>query len=165
MRYLALFVVLLSLQSCIYGEDDEVTYESAYEPITQTRELFENGIEVQSSRPISSAGKIYVKDQYILINESEDGFHLYNNLNPESPEVSSYLKVEGATDLAIRGNTIFVHHLVDLVSINYDFQNNTILSMNRSRNVFPKLTSPDGFRADFFNVEEDQIIVGYQLKN
>jgi len=165
MKYLALFVVLLSLQSCIYGEDDEVTYESAYEPITQTREVFENNIEVEAARPIGEDGKIYVKDQYILINENQEGFHLYNNLNPESPEAIAYLKVQGATDLAIRGNTIFVHHLVDLVSITYNFRDNTILNMNRSRNVFPKLSSPDGFRADFFNVEENQIIVGYQLKN
>jgi len=169
-KYLLLFTVVISLQSCIYwGNDDEIddvsVYESQYKPITQPRATFENSINMQESRPISDAGKIYIKDQYILINENEEGFHLYNNINPEQPEPMAYIKVQGATDLAIRGNTIFVHHLVDLVALEYNFNTHTIESINRSPNVFPRLSSPDGFSADFFDVSENEIIIGYELKN
>jgi len=81
MKYFTLILIAFCLQSCIYGRDDEVVYESAYE-ITQSREIFENNIEVEEVRPISNAGKIYVKDQYILINENQAGFHLFHNFNP-----------------------------------------------------------------------------------
>ncbi|MGO2358455.1 hypothetical protein [Mesonia sp.] len=166
-KYLLFSLVIISLQSCFNwgGDDDIYVYESQYEPITQARAAFEEEIDLQSTRPISNAGKVYVKEQYILINESEEGFHLYNNINPETPEAIAYLKVPGATDLAIRGNIIFVHHLVDLVAIDFNFYTQTIQGMTRSSNVFPRLNSPDGFRADFFNVPADHVIIGYQLKN
>lgn len=167
-KYLLFVSAVLSLQACVHwGGDDDVAYvyESQYEPITQTRVAFEEEIELQTLRPISQAGKVYVKEQYILINESKEGFHIYNNINPETPEAIAYLKVPGATDLAIRGNTIFVHHFVDLVAIDFNFYTQTIQGMTRSANVFPKLNSPDGFSAEFFDVPEDEIIIGYQLKN
>lgn len=90
---------------------------------------------------------------------------MYDNTNAESPEPIAYLKVKDATDLAIRGNTIYVHHLVDLVAIEYNFYTNSIENVNRSTNVFPPLNSPDGFQAEYFNVPENEVITGYQLKN
>ncbi|MDT0293278.1 hypothetical protein ACFQ3R_08560 [Mesonia ostreae] len=168
LKYLLFFSAVLSLQACVHwGEDDDVAYiyESQYEPITQTRGAFEEEIELQTLRPISQAGKVYVKEQYILINESEEGFHIYNNSNPETPEAIAYLKVPGATDLAIRGNTIFVHHFVDLVAIDFNIYTQSIQGISRSSNVFPRLNSPDGFRADYFDVPADHVIIGYQLKN
>jgi len=163
-------IITICFSSCIYwNNDDDIpdisSHESLYKPITQSRSFFEKDIELQTSRPVSDAGKIYVKDEYILINENEEGFHLYDNTNSESPEPIAYLKVRGATDLAIRGNTVYVHHLVDLVAIEYNFYTNSIENVNRSPNVFPRLNSPDGFSAAYFNVPENEIIVGYQLKN
>ena len=169
LKFLLFFIIIICFSSCIYWDNDDdipdiSSYESQYEPITQSRPFFENDIALQASRPISDAGKIYVKDEYILINENEEGFHLYDNTNAESPEPIAYLKVRGATDLAIRGNTMYVHHLVDLVTIEYNFYTNSIENVNRSLNVFPPLNSPDGFPATYFNVPENEIIVGYQLK-
>lgn len=164
-KQLFLLISLISLQSCIHWEDDDVVYESNYNPIVQTREVFENSIELQSARPVSNAGKIYVKDQFLFINEKEEGFHIYNNQDPENPEAVSFLKVPGATDLAIRGNTIFVHHYVDLLSIELNLITNEILTMTRTPDVFPQLNSPDGFEAAYFDVSADKIIVGYEPKN
>jgi len=166
-KILLFSIIAFCFSSCIYwnNDDDIPSQESQYEPITQTRSFFENDIELQTSRPISDAGKIYIKDEYILINENEEGFHLYDNTNAESPEPIAYLKVKGATDLAIRGNTMYIHHLVDLVAIEYNFYTNSIENINRSPNVFPRLISPDGFQAEYFNVPENEVITGYQLKN
>ncbi|WP_041579979.1 hypothetical protein [Zunongwangia profunda] len=166
MKYLLLFICTISLQSCIYwGSDDEMMHGSRYTPITQTRQTFESTIERKSARPVSNAGKIYVKDQFLFINEKEEGFHIYNNQDPENPEAISFLKVPGATDLAIRGNTIFVHHYVDLLSIELNLNTNEILTMTRIPDVFPQLNSPDGYEAAYFDIPADQIIVGYQPKN
>ncbi|WP_417886824.1 hypothetical protein [Zunongwangia sp.] len=166
MKYLLLFICLITLQSCIYwGSDDEIVVGSGYTPITVSREIFESTIELQQNRPVSNAGKIYVKDQFLFINEKEEGFHIYNNQDPENPEAVSFLKVPGATDLAIRGNTIFVHHYVDLLSIELNLITNEILTMTRTPDVFPQLNSPDGFEAAYFDVSADKIIVGYEPKN
>jgi len=166
-KYLLFSLIIISLQSCFnWGEEDDIyVYESQYEPITQERAAFEEEIELQPNRPISNAGKVYVKEQYILINETEEGFHIYNNINPETPEAIAYLKVPGATDLAVRGNTIYVHHFVDMVAINFNFYSQTIEGITRSPNVFPRLNSPDGFMAAYFDVPEDEVIIGYQFKN
>ena len=166
MKYVLLFICAISLQSCIYwGSEDELVHGSSYIPITQTRQTFESTIELQSARPVSAAGKIYVKDNFLFINENKEGFHIYKNIDPENPEGISFLKVPGATDLAVRGNTIFVHHYVDLLSIEFNLNTNEILNVNRIPNVFPQLHSPDGYEATYFDIPADQIIVGYEPKN
>ncbi|MBW2961437.1 hypothetical protein [Mesonia aestuariivivens] len=115
---LLLFSCAICLQSCIrWNDDDEIIAESNYEAITQSRDIFENSITLESSKPINTAGKIYVKDNYIFINEVKEGFHVFNNINPEEPEAISFISVPSATDLAIRDNIIYVHHFVDLVAI------------------------------------------------
>ena len=166
MKYLLLFICLITLQSCIYwGSDDEIVVGSGYTPITVSREIFESTIELQQNRPVINAGKIYVKDDFLFINEDKEGFHIYNNEDPQTPESISFLKVPGSTDLAVRGNVLFVHHFIDLLSIEYNFNTNEIINITRIPDVFPQLNSPDGYEAAFFDIPEDKIIIGYEPKN
>lgn len=167
-RTLLLLLISFLLGSCWYtpvSDDNAVgeTFESAYEPLSMKRETFETTITVGSARDIANAGKIYVNGDIVFINEMEKGFHVLDNTNPEEPKNIAFIEIPLATDLAIRNNTIYVHHAVDLVSMR--FNQDEVEILHRERNVFPPLNSPDGFPAQNFDLEEDQIIIGYQLKN
>lgn len=155
------------MQSCWYRNDDERwttdPAESAFEPITIDRETFESTITVSGPRDIEEAGKIYVNGDMVYINEVQKGFHVLDNRDPENPKNISFIEIPLATDLAIRNNTIYVHHAVDLVAMHYSM--GAIEIVHRERNVFPPLNSPDGFMAQDFDVAQDKIIIGYQSRN
>lgn len=165
------FLFILScilFQSCWYvGHNDDQVFvdpiESAFIPVTIDRETFESTISVGAPRQIENAGKIYVNGDMVFVNEINKGFHVLDNHDPKAPKNMAFIEIPLATDLAIRNNTIYVHHAVDLVAMRFD--TNAVEILHRERNVFPRLNSPDGFHAGDFDVAEDQIIVGYQSIN
>ena len=165
-KVLLLILLAIFMQSCwpTSGNDDEpAAMESRYQPISLQRESFEKTINVEPSKPIVNAGKIYIKDDFIYINEKDTGFHVLDNSDPTNPKPLAFIEVPLATDLAIRNNTIYVHHSVDLVAFSYSADELEIF--HRERDVFPRPFSPDGFPADYFGVPEGEIIIGYELKD
>lgn len=166
-KIILFFLISIVFQSCWYHRDDEPInvdpVESSYKPVTVDRETFESTIAVGAPRNIEEAGKIYVNGDMVFINELNKGFHVLDNRDPENPVNISFIEIPLATDLAIRNNTIYVHHAVDLVAMRYNTTSIEIL--HREKNVFPPLNSPDGFLAEDFDLEENQIIIGYQSIN
>lgn len=166
-KILFLFITALTLQSCWYhGDDNQLEVdpmESSFKPVTMNREIFESTIAVNAPRNIEDAGKIYVNGDMVFINERNKGFHVLDNRDPENPVNISFIEIPLATDLAIRNNTIYVHHAVDLVAMKYN--TSSVEIMHRERNVFPRLNSPDGFLAEDFDLDEDEIIIGYESLN
>ncbi|MCB7480876.1 hypothetical protein [Christiangramia sediminis] len=166
-KFLLLLSIGLVFQSCWYHPDDEPMnvdpIESSFKPVTVDRETFESTIAIGAPRDIEEAGKIYVNGDMVFINELNKGFHVLDNRDPKNPKNISFIEIPLATDLAIRNNTIYVHHAVDLVAMRYNTTSIEIL--HRERNVFPRLNSPDGFPAEDFDLNENQIIIGYQSLN
>ncbi len=166
-KLLLCFSLLLFLQSCWYTNDDDdyPGMRSGYEPITQSRNDFEKSISILGERPVINSGKIYVKDDLIYLNELGEGFHIIDNSDPTQPNPVAFLKIPLATDLAIRNNILYVHHAVDLVAFSYSLNSNTLNIVHRERNVFPELRSPEGLEPSFYNVPENEIVIGYQQLN
>ncbi|MCM4161097.1 hypothetical protein FHG64_08330 [Antarcticibacterium flavum] len=162
---LLLLLFLMLLQSCWRNLQDDVGFveESRYQPITQQRSSFEATMTIMGDRPVLNSGKIYVKDDLIYLNEKSEGFHIIDNSDPENPVPRAFLNIPLATDLAIRNNIVYVHHAVDLVAFTYNA--NSLKIVHRERNVFPELRSPDGYDASFFDVPEDEVVIGYELVN
>ena len=94
-----------------------------------------------------------------------EGFHIIDNSDPEDPKPLAFLRIPLATDLAIRNNTIYVHHAVDLVAFNYSAVNNSLNILHRERNVFPALRSPEGWEADYYQIPQGHIVIGYEEVN
>ena len=151
----------LMLQSCFYNyhdDDDYVSpYYSQYEPVILSREQLQNSIKMTTPKSMTKAGKIYVKDNYIFITDENKGFHIYDNSNPNAPQLTGFLEVPGATDMAIKNNTIYINQAVDLVAITVN--NNTVNVNKRIPNTFPQKLSPDGWG---YNYGENEIIVDWK---
>jgi hypothetical protein len=161
MKYLKLLVAIplaLLLQGC-WGSvgGDDMPSQSAYRAVTMPRSVLESSISLTTAKPVVNAGKIYIKDNLMFVTEVNEGFHIYDYSDPATPRQKAYLEVPGATDVAIRGNNLYINQAVDLVTLNY--ANDRITLSGRTRNIFPQKTSPDGRWVDM--TENNSIIVNY----
>ncbi len=166
----SLFVLLfcVTFQSCCpflvdCEGDDFIDTASSYEPVFLNRAEFEKSVLVKNSLAIGTSGKIYVKDNLLFINELNQGFHVYDNADPENPKAIKFLEAPGSTDLAIRGKMIYINQATDLIAVEYNSGTNTASLTKRIPNTFPQLRSPDGF--DAYDVPENSVIVDWKLKN
>lgn len=160
-------MVICTFQSCWFNSDDDDVSSplplSAYTPVILKRAVLESSITFEASKPIVNSGKIYVKSPFLFVNERNEGFHVFNNSNPENPINIGFLKVAGSSDLAIKDDIIYVNNAVDLIAIEPNFSNSSIVITKRVVNTFPEMFSPDGF--NYYNLEEDDIIVNWILTN
>ncbi len=150
--------------SCELPDDDgggDPERYSSYKAVTLSRTDFENSTALINSQPVEKSGKIYVKDNYLIVNEPNKGFHIYDNTNPENPIKIKFLKVLGSTNLSIKGNTIYTNNAIDLITIAIKEDFNSINVTKRVRDVFPELTSPDGY----YNNSSSDIVVDWTLKD
>lgn len=162
MKKLLILVLAIGCTSCWYTRVDEPEYlQSAYEPVILSRTDFENSTELMASQPNIKAGKIYVKDAYLIINEPNKGFHIYNNSDPKAPLKIGFLKLLGSSDISIRGNMLYANNGVDLIAVKIDLDANKIDVTKRVKNVFPEKISPDGF---FNYTSGDEVVVDWVLK-
>lgn len=98
----------------------------------------------------------------MFVNDINKGFHVYNYTNPTSPVKLGFIKILGATDLAIRDNTIYINQAVDLVTLNYNSANNSAQVLHRNKNVFPQKVSPLGNYA--YESNENNIVIDWIKK-
>lgn len=159
--------LFLIFQSCCapFGDcgDDFVEPLSQYEPVYLDRTEFENSVGLQNSISIGISGKIYVKDQFLFINERNKGFHIYDNSDPENPKALNFLEAPGSTDMAIRDNMIYINQATDLIAVQYNAADNTTTLTKRISNTFPPLRSPDGLEA--YDIPENSVVIDWKLKN
>lgn len=151
--------LLFSLGACCYPCAD---YESDYTAITMTREELKTSIVMSDTREVSQVGKIYIKDDFIFVNEVNKGFHIYDNSTPSAPLKVKFLEIPGATDVAIRGTNMYINQATDLVTLQFNIVDYTVNETGREIKVFtPKDRDPEG---DYHVSEEGKIIVDYEKK-
>lgn len=166
LAFLALAIILQGCWPINDGEDDVIIEpfpESFYTPVTMPREAFEASTTFEAPKSIINSGKIYVKDNFLFINEKNEGFHVFNNSNPENPINIGFIKVLGSSDLAVKGDILYVNNATDLVAIQPNFETQTVSITKRITNTFPQLFSPDGFQ--YYNLGEDEIIINWVLND
>ncbi len=119
-------------------------YYNQYKPVFMNRADLEAGVRFAGPRPLEQSGKIYVKDDYLFINEKYKGIHIYDNVNPEEPENIGFLQIDGCIDMAIKGNILYADNAVDLIAIKFNSDYTGISVTERIKNVFPEIMDPDG---------------------
>lgn len=130
----------------------KVTY-TKYEPVYRTYAEIRQPIVPQPAREIRKTGKIFIKDNYLLVNEPHAGVHLIDIQNPSSPQNIAFIPVEGNMDIAMRNNTLFADNYTDLVAVDLtNLSNPRIIA--RTEDVFPVLGSDNnGMIVDYVERE------------
>lgn len=167
-KFVYVLLFCIAFQSCCLtpfdcNDDGFVEPASSYEPVFLSRTDFEKSVNLKNTLAIGTSGKIYVKDNFLFINELNKGFHVYDNSDPANPKSIKFLEAPGATDLAIRNNMIYINQATDLIAVEYNPSTNTASLAKRIPNTFPELRSPDGF--DAYTIPENSVVVDWKLKN
>jgi hypothetical protein len=153
----------LSFQSCWLTDttdDFPPQLQDYYEPVTMLRSEFDLTTSLQTTpEVIVNSGKIYVKDNFIFINERNKGFHIIDNTDPTNPQNIAFLKVIGSSDLTIKGNSVYVNNATDLLALTLDAQEGTMEITKRVPNAFPQITSP--FGNVYYGASEDEVVVDW----
>ncbi len=142
--------------------DDDVITEPVqqYEAVVMERDEFENAVQMMPPQAITKAGKIYIKDNFLFINDVNKGFHVYNYTDPANPVPLGFLNIPGSTDVAVRDNIMYINQATDLVTVLYNNGSNTITVVKRNRDVFPEMVSPNGWIEQ--QVAENEVIIGWE---
>lgn len=94
-----------------------ITYK-IYTPVSMAKADYLASIKAEAPREIGTTGKIYVKDQYIYVNELYKGIHVIDNSNPRSPKNVAFVNIMGNVDLAIKDNTLYADSYGSLAVFN-----------------------------------------------
>lgn len=86
-----------------------------YQPVYATDG--EASITVKQPQPLQQPGKIFVYGNILLVNEKLKGIHVYNNADPSNPQALAFISIYGNLDMAVKGNTLVVDHLGDVVTL------------------------------------------------
>ncbi|WP_121907122.1 LVIVD repeat-containing protein [Ulvibacter antarcticus] len=167
LKLLLLTAVVISLQSCCYYggcNDDDIGdpffNETDYTAIVMDRASFETSVELLSPRAIINSGKIYVIADLLIINEVNEGFHIFLNSDPTNPSPLNFITAPGSSDVSVKNDVLYINHAVDLIAVSYNASLAQLSVTKRIRNIFPSLLSPDGF---YHFGGEDQIVVNWIL--
>lgn len=118
-------------------------YTPVYKPTAEVRA----NIKSNSPRPIERAGKLFVRGNYIFLNEIDRGFHIIDNTNPSAPKNVAFVDIPGNIDIAVKGNTLYADAYADMVTI--DVTNPMQVAVKKFNDkVFPYRMYTNGFISD-----------------
>jgi len=163
--FFTLFFAFIFFQSC--EEEKEVNLSNVAVPVTQSIADFRASVKVQEPKSIKESGKIYAWEDYIFINDKNEGVHIIDNTDPFNPQNIRFLKIPRNMDIAIKDKKLYADNGMDLVV--FDISDiNRISEIGRVQNVFPNYyaTAPENVSyVDFDNFDPSQeVIVGYVIE-
>ncbi len=97
--------------------EDTLTYVY-YEPVyVQPQDFRDSRPVAEVPRPLKNPGKMYVMGKYLLINELNEGIHVFDNTHPDRPLPIAFWKILGNVDMAMRGSYLYADQYTDLLTI------------------------------------------------
>ena len=121
-----------------------------------------DAIKISSAKPIIRNGKIYIYEDYLLINDLNIGIHIVDNSDPANPQPLWLINIPGNIDIAMKNQILYADSYVDLVAI--DLGNLPEISVTKRieghfphdpyQNIF------DGIRLGWAD-ESKGVVIGY----
>lgn len=159
LQFLALAYIAFANSACTDNCETTRTYRTTV-PVTFTLAQIRSGIAAEAPQDLKNPGKIYVKDNYIFVNEVKKGIHIIDNTNPQQPQVIAFLKIPGVIDMAVKENTLYADSYVDIVT--FDISNpKAIKETGRVKEVFQNGLT-DGI--SWYYNPQNQTVTDYEIK-
>ena len=131
-------VALLVLGSCDKDKSETVM---GMKPVYASAADIER-VDVRTSEPLNNPGKIYVYQNYLLVNDHAKGIHIYDNTNPNAPVEVSFISIPGNKDFSVRNNTLYADNITDMVIFDISQPAQPVYK-SRMKSVFPTQVFPD----------------------
>ncbi len=119
LRLFAVLIVIVSFTACkkengIAKNGKTITL---YTPVYGSKAAALASINGNANEAVSKTGKIYIKDNFIYLNDQNKGIHVYDNSNPSHPVQIAFLSIPGNIDIAVKGNILYADMYSDLLAI------------------------------------------------
>jgi hypothetical protein len=152
---LILFIPLFN--GCL--KDKTIQTYTYFEPVYKTKAEVLANIKSNPIRDVLQPGKIFIRGQYIFLNEIDRGIHIIDNSNPSSPKKIAFVDIPGNMDMAVKGNTLYADAYTDLVVL--DISNPLQVAMKKViENVFPFR-----FYNGYFMQDSSKVLVDWKRKD
>jgi hypothetical protein len=114
---LSFVTLLLTMAACVdpVSSSTQRDNESGYIPIYGSDEL--RKITFLNAREIKSPGRIYIYGKYLLINENNQGIHVFDNADPMNPKPVGFINILGNYDMAVKDNVLYAGHLGNISAV------------------------------------------------
>lgn len=133
---LVLVLAMLGLSSCKDQCQQTSVRRSYVARQISTAELRSSGVSIAGAKSLEKPGKIYVKGNYLFINEIKKGIHIIDNSDPANPKNLSFLSILGNADMAVKDNMLYADSYTDFLV--FDLSNPTDPKLlKRIENAFP----------------------------
>jgi hypothetical protein len=162
------FIAILSLAALTFnGCRDKIYEELTYTaniPVYMEFTEFRNSVKKTPPKQLEQPGKIYFKDNYLFINENQEGVHVIDNTNPASPVILTFIEIPGNVDISIRGNTLYADSFIDLVAIDISDPQNPV-EISRLNDAFPNVLPPVDISLPVYGLDFSKgVVVGWEKK-
>lgn len=155
--YFAMVTLIILCPGCL---KDKVTRTyTIYTPVYKTTQEVRSNIKSNAPLTIVNPGKLFIRGNYIYLNETDKGIHVIDNSNPSLPKNVAFITIPGNMDLAVKGNMLYADLYSDLVTLDITDPLHAQLK-NVISNAFPFRRYPNGFTMD-----ETKIIVDWMKKD
>jgi len=106
---------VIVFQSCL---KDTITEKyTFFRPVYKTKEAVMNNIKSGTPQAIVETGKLFIKGNYVFLNDVNRGVHILDYTNPTAPVKVAFIDVPGNIDMAVRGNTLYVDCYTSLIAL------------------------------------------------
>lgn len=147
-------MLVLALAACKNADPVYLSYEDLRGPL-----------QIDTSKELEEAGKIYRYQNYLFVNEPNQGIHVYDNTHPDAPVHKGFIVIPGNLDIAIKNGYLYADSYVDLIVIDLSNPDNLVVT-KRIEDVFPYdayQNIPDEICFDPNDIDETKgVIVGYE---
>src|SRR4030042_3506854 len=94
-KIIPIVFVLISALFVISCEDSTYKEYKGNAPVYMSYTDLRNAVEIKEEVPLVDPGKIYFKDNFILIIEELKGIHVFDNSDPSAPLKKAFINVPG----------------------------------------------------------------------
>lgn len=145
-KILGLFVVVVMLATACTKDYVKESY-TFFRPVYKTKTEVRANIKNSAAEPLVQPGKLFIKGNYVFLNEVNKGVHIIDYSNPAAPKNISFINIPGNVDVAVRGNFLYADCYTDLVTI--DISNPANVNLEAIiEGVFPHRAYEGNFMAD-----------------
>ena len=130
-------------------------------PVYKSRTEALAEIKSGPSQPLKSPGKIFLRGNYLFVNEVDKGVHVFDNSNPSSLREAAFIAIPGNIDIGMKDHILYADMYRDLVALDISDPLQVKL-LKTVRDVF----APRDFGVGMAEMgNDDMIIAGWVMKD
>ena len=160
-KLLFYFISAVVFTSCM---DTYTENYMANVPIYLSYDNLRSAVKSSPAKELEKPGKIYYKDNYLLIVEKFEGIHIVDVSDPSKPQNKTFVEIPGCVDIAVKNNILYADSYVDLVAL--DVSDITkIKEVNRLKDIYPYAVPPTDNQLRIGKVEKDKgVVIAWEQK-